>query len=165
MEHHPTHQILSSLIQSAVGILLDNRNAATGSKPNIACITTVLERQKLFWACAMYKRTNNNKCQCWELIFTAMSILNYVVHNFNGLDTYIYFMHCACISKIQWCWVTTGQTTHMLLLVCYIQHITLYVLLSRTVHNHKKAIPPQLATHADTYFITVLLFCRKYAIF
>ena len=35
--------IVSLLIKSAVGILLDTRNAATISKPNVACVTTVLK--------------------------------------------------------------------------------------------------------------------------
>ena len=34
---------VSSLIRLAVGILLDFRNAATASKPDVACVTTVLK--------------------------------------------------------------------------------------------------------------------------
>ena len=34
---------VSPLIQSAVRILLDSRNAATVSKPNVACVTTFLK--------------------------------------------------------------------------------------------------------------------------
>ena len=34
---------VSSLIQSAVGISLDSRNAATASKPNFAYVTTILK--------------------------------------------------------------------------------------------------------------------------
>ena len=34
---------VSPLIQSAVGILLDSRNAAATKKPNIACVTIILK--------------------------------------------------------------------------------------------------------------------------
>ena len=34
---------VSPLIQSAVSILLDSRNATTASKPNVACVTTFLK--------------------------------------------------------------------------------------------------------------------------
>ena len=33
--------IVSPLIQSAVGILLDSRNASTVGKPTVACVTTI----------------------------------------------------------------------------------------------------------------------------
>ena len=34
---------VSPLVQLVVAILLDNRNAVTASKPNAACVTTVLK--------------------------------------------------------------------------------------------------------------------------
>ena len=40
--HNYNHSVLP-LIQSAVGILLDSRNDATASKPDVARVTTVLK--------------------------------------------------------------------------------------------------------------------------
>ena len=34
---------LTPLIQSAIGITLDSTNAATASKPNVACVATILK--------------------------------------------------------------------------------------------------------------------------
>ena len=53
--------------------MLDSRNAATASKPNVA-------HDKL---------TTNNKHQHWDSILAAVSVLNmYVVHDLNSLDAY-----------------------------------------------------------------------------
>ena len=38
----------------------------------------------------MYMLTTNNKCQHWDSILTAVSVLNtHVVHDLNGLDAYM----------------------------------------------------------------------------
>ena len=60
----------------------------------------------------MYTFTTNNKCQHWDMILAALSVLNaYVVHGLNGLDTYILCtvyeqdenkLHaCYCLHAIQ----------------------------------------------------------------
>ena len=45
MDHHPSQQLrtIATLIQSAVGILLDYRNATTAKKQNVACVAAVLK--------------------------------------------------------------------------------------------------------------------------
>ena len=45
MDHYSSQQLLSQLliIQSAVGITFDSRNAATASKPNVVCVIAVLK--------------------------------------------------------------------------------------------------------------------------
>ena len=78
------------LIHSAVGILLDSRNVATASKPNITCVTTILKNDRnysenvllTYSPLIMYPSTGTQ-------YFGAASVLNtYVVHDLNGLDAY-----------------------------------------------------------------------------
>ena len=87
---------VSPFIQSAVGILLDSKNAATVSKLNVACVTIVRKWQKPFWATDNYG--TNEKCQLWDLILAAVSVLNmYIVHDLNGLNACtLWIVHKQC---------------------------------------------------------------------
>ena len=118
------------LIQSAVGI----RNTVTGIKPNIAHVTTILEIiETILSVC--YVHTTYNKCQLWDSMLVAISVLNMcIVH-----DDQLYLkVECLYITL---CTMHEQDSVVDKFYVCYclhvIQHITYYVstlLVIKVVH-------------------------------
>ena len=121
---------ISPLIQSAVDILFNSKNAATASKPNAVCVTTVL----------------NYRNYCEHVLHTHSPLIISTSTGTQYLLLYLYYIYIRyhmiwtvwtlilfvlCMSRILWWQGTRGQTTGVLLLACYTAYNVIRVYIVR----------------------------------
>ena len=114
------------LIQSAVSMLLDSKNAATASKPNLICTTNILnDRNYSEHVLYTHTLTTNNKHQHWDLILCCCSCIK-CVH-----CPWFEQFGCLCLEYCAWAGFGGFEEQEDKLHACYcsraIQHGMWYV--------------------------------------
>ena len=120
--HNYNHSVLP-LIQSVVGVLLDSRNDATASKPDVARVTAVLKWYKLFWARDMPLGINIST-GTWYLLLCLYEICTLSI-----IWTVLMFIFCVCA----WARFSGSEAQEGKLHVCYTAHSCIHC--SRVTHK------------------------------